>query len=423
MLRLNEFLISEKEKAYLRELAKKQAEYAALPIMAERTKQWYAHNAVKGVKPLIVVEQGSFQRDFLPEPKCENKFAADLERYLLSKILQHERIDDDIVMPNFCEVFMEIEAREFGFPVEVHHAVDTKGRNVGYEYNYPIKSLEADFSKLKPFEFYFDRKRFADKLAATEGVFGDILPCVPTNRQQVWYYMHTAKIIQLMGMEQWMYELSDNPDGVHELMRYLTENMQRYIDWAEKEKLFTSDIGNTYAGAGSYGFTDELKVPADGIPMAKNKWGNTNSQESFAISPDMYAEFVYPYIAEIAERFGLVYYGCCEPVHALWHKCLKNLPNMRKVSISAWCDEDIMGEALRGTKIIYSRKPSPKFLGADPVFDEAEYRQYMKNTLTKAQGCEIEFIFRDVYTLMGDPGRPAKAVRILREVIEEFWRP
>ena len=58
-----------------------------------------------------------------------------------------------------------------------------------------------------------------------------------------------------------------------------------------------------------------------------------------------------------------------------------------------------------------------------PPFDEAEYRQYMKNTLTKAQGCEIEFIFRDVYTLMGDPGRPARAVKILREVIEEYWRP
>jgi len=57
------------------------------------------------------------------------------------------------------------------------------------------------------------------------------------------------------------------------------------------------------------------------------------------------------------------------------------------------------------------------------VFDEDGYRKYMKDTLTKAQGCEIEIIFRDVYTLMGDPGRPAKAVKILRELIEEYWRP
>ncbi|HNX13278.1 MAG TPA: hypothetical protein PK854_02275 [Oscillospiraceae bacterium] len=420
---MDEFYISAKDKAYLRELAKKQAEYAALPVMAERTKQWYAHNAVKGVKPLIVVEQGSFGRDFLPEMKCEGKFAADLERQLLSKILQHERIDDDIVVPGVFEVYMDVECREFGVPVQIHHATDTKGRDVGYEFSYPIKSLEKDFNKLKPFEFNFDRKRFADKLAAVREAIGDILPCVPTNRHHVWYYMHTAKVIQLLSMEQWMYELADNPDAVHQLMRYLNDNMLRFIDWLEREKLFTPDNGNNYAGAGSYGFTDELKIPADGKPMAKNVWGNVNSQESFAISPDMYAEFVYPYIAEIAERFGLVYYGCCEPVHALWHKCLKNLPNMRKVSISAWCDEDIMGEALRGTKVIYSRKPSPKFLGVDPVFDEDGYRKYMKDTLSKARGCEIEIIFRDVYTLMGDPGRPAKAVKVLREVIEDCWRP
>ena len=36
------------ERHYLRELARKQAEYAALPLMEQRKKLWYAHNALRG---------------------------------------------------------------------------------------------------------------------------------------------------------------------------------------------------------------------------------------------------------------------------------------------------------------------------------------------------------------------------------------
>ena len=42
----------------------------------------------------------------------------------------------------------------------------------------------------------------------------------------------------------------------------------------------------------------------------------------------------------------------------LWDD-LRQLPHLKKVSISRWCDQRFMGEALRGTGIVFSRKPDP----------------------------------------------------------------
>ena len=47
-----EWHIPDYERTYLRELASKQAEYAALPIMAARTQMWYDLNDAKpGARP------------------------------------------------------------------------------------------------------------------------------------------------------------------------------------------------------------------------------------------------------------------------------------------------------------------------------------------------------------------------------------
>ncbi|MBI2505709.1 MAG: hypothetical protein HYW07_21050, partial [Candidatus Latescibacteria bacterium] len=55
------------ERLYLRELARKQAEYAALPVMAERKQMWYDLNDGKPeVRPPVVIETGTFDRDFMP---------------------------------------------------------------------------------------------------------------------------------------------------------------------------------------------------------------------------------------------------------------------------------------------------------------------------------------------------------------------
>jgi len=126
-------------------------------------------------------------------------------------------------------------------------------------------------------------------------------------------------------------------------------------------------------------------------------------------------------IRMMAKLCGLLSYGCCEPVHPCWRDYICKLPGLRKVSVSPWCNEEYIGEALRGTRIIYHRKPSPNFIGVGKELDETAFRQHILKTIKCAKGCKLEFSFRDVYTLEGNAQKPRQAVHIIRELLEDNW--
>jgi hypothetical protein len=151
---------------------------------------------------------------------------------------------------------------------------------------------------------------------------------------------------------------------------------------------------------------------------ACDRWGGFESQESVGISPEQYHEFVFQYMQPLMARFGKVYYGCCEPVDAVWDS-LKTVPNLARVSVSPWADEPRMGEICRETGIVYSRKPSPNFISA-PTFDEAAFREHMDATVAAAHGCRLEIIQRDVYTTQQQPERLDAWMRIVRAACEAW---
>ena len=46
----------------------------------------------------------------------------------------------------------------------------------------------------------------------------------------------------------------------------------------------------------------------------------------------------YPAYKKISSLFGRLSYGCCEPVHSFWEKSISKFENLRKISISPWCN-------------------------------------------------------------------------------------
>lgn len=151
----------------------------------------------------------------------------------------------------------------------------------------------------------------------------------------------------------------------------------------------------------------------------KDLWVNTNAQETVVISKEMFCEFFLPAYQRFAKEFGLVYYGCCEPVHRVYENCLDTIPNLRKLSISPWCDEESIAQSLKGKKTIYSRKISPQFLGVRPQLDEKGFREHIRKTLDTAKGLEIELLSRDVYMLHGNVQKLSRAVEIMRQEVEK----
>ena len=61
--------------------------------------------------------------------------------------------------------------------------------------------------------------------------------------------------------------------------------------------------------------------------------------------------------------WGLTYYGCCEPLDGRMD-LIRQIPNLRKVSISPWINVD---RAVRevGSDYVFSYKPNPVILAED----------------------------------------------------------
>jgi len=413
--------IARDERTYLRELAAKQAEYAALPIMAERKRMWYDLNDARpGARPPVIIETWTFDRDFMPDSmlRCTSDIGRGIERQLLRNIRNHELIDDDKVMPDAFDIGWWTDIDEFGVDVPTETVPDAQGIPTGYRFLHPVKNLKEDLHLLKPANCRVDRERTLAWKAFVEDALGGELP-VEIRTGAFGSTMLTHRVIELMGMETFFVGMHESPDEVHQLMSFLRDNCLRVMHWAEAEGLLRPNNGNQQSFGSSYNYTSRLPKPGYGGPAARlcDMWGCANSQETVGISPGMFHEFCFPYYRDACEPLGLLYYGCCEPAHPFWED-LRQLPHLKKVSISRWCDERFMGEALQGTDIVFSRKPDPNFLGVDVQLDEEAWAAGIRESLQAARGAFVEFIVRDVYTVHGNLNKPRRAVELARREID-----
>jgi hypothetical protein len=399
--------------------------------MAERKHQWVALNdAHAGARPPVVIETWTFDRDFMPEYiyKCSSQVGRSIETQLLRNLRNHELINDDKVIPDTFDIGWFVDYDEFGVVVPTERIEDAQGIETGYRYLHPIKDLERDLSILKPAAFLVDRPKTFAWQAFLADLLGDILPVVI--RTGIFgSTMLTNRVVELMGMEAFFTAMYDQPEAVHRLMAYLRDNALSMMRWAEAEGLLRLNNGNQDSFGSSYNFTTRLPQTMQGNELSENgavrlsdMWGCTNSQETVGVSPRMYREFCFPYYRQVCEPMGLLYYGCCEPAHPFWQE-ISQLPHLKKVSISPWCDQNFMGEALQGSEVVYSRKPDPNFLSVDEKLDEQAWAEHIRDTLTATRGVFVEFIIRDVYTVHGNLNNARRAVEIARHEIDQHFRP
>ena len=147
------------------------------------------------------------------------------------------------------------------------------------------------------------------------------------------------------------------------------------------------------------------------------------SQETTAVSPDTFGEFVFPYQDRLVKRMGLLSYGCCERVDAIWEDYLSKWTNLRKLSVSPFNDENRVGEYLRGTNVVYYSKPRAEFVTNPGPLDESALREYFKGVCHAASGCLFEMAQREVGTIFGDFERGRRYVQLARESIARHWKP
>lgn len=412
-------MVSNKEREYLRELAKKQLELSMLPIMKEREALWYKHNSLEGTRPMILMEDITFWNDICPKLQCESLLAKEMEEELYKNIVTVDLLGDDKVVPSYYKLNFELKYKKYGLEPKVIYAADGLGFHMVPE----IEEIEEDFEKLSPSVFEYDGLNLNKKKEMIEEIIGDILPVRLINATNQWGMALTHHVVDLMGTENMFCSMLTEPDKFHELMQFVTDDSIRCLRFQEEQGIMQLNGGNDYMGSGSYCFNHELGHLAEGEAVKSiHTWGHINSQESVGISPDSFKEFVLPYILQLSKEFGLLYYGCCEPVSDFWDDGIEKIKNLRKVSISPWCNEEFMAEKLSGRNTIYSRKPSPNFIGIEANFDEVAFREYIRKTAKLTKNCKVEYIFRDIYKLNGNIEKVKRAVQITREETEDTYR-
>jgi hypothetical protein len=118
------------------------------------------------------------------------------------------------------------------------------------------------------------------------------------------------------------------------------------------------------------------------------------------------------------ERWGHTYYGCCEPLDNKVH-LLRRIPNLRKLSVSPWCNTDkIINEV--GADYVMSRKPNPAvFIAANWNTDESENN--LRDFLDKTEGqCHVELIMKDISTVNHEPQRLWEWETMASRIAEEY---
>lgn len=415
------------ERERLRELARKQLEYAKSELNQKRIKEWYLHNDLKGERPMVQLEMWTFEQEIIPQRlKCVTPKARALEAQLYRNFLNRELFDDDRVVPDYFPLSYDAWFRMFDIEVKVENAQLDGHQSLGHHFIPCLEDLEDDYEegKIKPSTFGVDLERTEKKKQFIEEMIGDILPV--KIQMDCLYSVPTQMLVHIMSMEQMMFNMYDYPELFKKMMGQIADDTLAYYRMLEEKKLILPTTTFESVGQGTFAFTNDL--PGEDVfrerPFTtKDVWGFMDSQETVGISPQMYEEFIFPCYQKISSQYGLLSYGCCEPVHPIWENCISKLENLRKVSISPWCDEAYMGEQLRGSRVIYHRKPSPNYLGVDRILDEDALREHIRTTLRAAKGCKVEFTQRDVYTIHNDLDKARRYIEIIREEIENEWQP
>lgn len=406
--------ISLQDKAVLRTLAGRVAELAGRPIEAEKRTRWRNRNALKPGRPLIFCDPENGWNEIITERqrKCEGRLARQWEMTLRKEIFWGESMGDDrVIEPRFVVHHCVSEEMHWGLNA-IQHKTDAQG---SYVWDAPIRSYAKDFSRL-----CFPRVRVDDEATGrlvdlAECTLGDLL-AIELKGAWWWTLGMTWTAITLRGLQPLMLDMCLEPEGLKELMGFLRDGTLAMLDALEENGLLTLNNDSTYVGSGGFGYTDELPSPDfSGQVRTKDMWGFCESQETAQVAPVQFEEFIFPYQMPIMERFGLNCYGCCEPLHLRWD-IVKRFPNLRRVSVSPWCDLSIMADKLQD-QYVFSMKPNPAVL-ATPEIDKDGIRRSLREALAKTKGCHVEVIMKDNHTIGNNPQNVIDWCRIAKELAE-----
>ena len=419
---VGEIKLAQKDKEILRRLAAELAEIATLPVHREKARLWAALNDLKSARPMVWTNEICWNEMNVNDELtlgCEHPWAQDQERELRRTIYQWRHLPGDMVVSSYLTCPLAIHSTDFGIMEEVD-VVRTDAANdvVSRHFHRQICEKE-DLDKIRMPVISHNAEATEFRYQAMLDVYQGIMPVKKVGQSHIWFTPWDF-LIRWWGIEDAMMDMFDRPELVNAAVERVVDAWMVELDQFEACNLLALDCDNTRVGSGGYGYTEALPGRSFNPNQVRaiNMWGCSNAQIFSEISPEMHWEFALRHDLRWLSRWGLTYYGCCEPLDGKI-EMLKRIPNLRKISVSPWCNSE-RAVANIGDKYVMSRKPNPAVLAGSQWHPERA-RQEIREFMLRTEGvCHVELIMKDVSTVAHEPRRLWEWSRIAMEVAEEF---
>ena len=393
-----EIVLTLQEKELLRRLGEKIAKIASLPVHREKSRLWQQLNDLQQERPMVWMDEIPWHEMNVNNEltlQTTHPWARELEQNLRRTIYQWEHMPCDMIINDYLDCPVVFHTTDFGI-VEQVETVHTDEKSDIYSRHFKVQIKEPeDIEKIKIPQITCNHKATQYSLDAMNDLFSNIIPVKRTGQTHIWYTPWDF-LVRWWGIEEAMIDLYMRPEMVHAAYERMVDAWMFELDQFENLNLLSLDCNNTRIGSGGYGYTGELpgKDFDPSHVRSHNMWGCANAQIFSSVSPEMHWEFAIEHDLRWLKRFGLTYYGCCEPLD-IKANIVSRIPNLRKVSISSWADRKVAVENY-GNRYVLSRKPSPSiFIG----WNAGEAEKQLKDFVVTAKGCHVELIMADISTV------------------------
>jgi hypothetical protein len=413
--------VSRHDRDILRALVREQAEIASLPIHDRKAELWQRLNDLDPARPMVWINEIPWHEmdvDGELTLQSEGGWAREIETRLRRQLYQWRHMPGDMVVDGYVPCPLSIQSTGFGLSEDVD-IVRTDEANSVVSRRFHRQIVEpSDIDRIEAPHIAYDAEASERAFSLMQDAFGDILPVRQVGIKGSWF-APWDELIRWWGVEEALTDMVLRPQFVNEVMSTLVDAYIAMLDQWESLGLLARNDDDTRIGSGGYGYTSELprEMYDPHHVCATDLWGSAAAQIFSAVSPEMHWEFALRHELRWLRRWGLTYYGCCEPLDQKL-AILRRIPNLRKVSMSRWVDMERAAREV-GRDYVFSYKPNPALL-AEERFRPQLVRQELEELRAKAGDCCVEIIMKDISTVCYEPQRLWEWERIAREVVETW---
>ena len=408
------------DRQIVRDLAGRYYNIALSDKNAERVDLYKGVNDLKMIRPVVLINEIPWHEmniDGELDLKCENGKMRELESFFRIELFKQKYFPCDNYLKPYYPVFKSGSfARMTGLEIDERQLQNPAGGNVASHEFHDVLKTEEDLEKLHWIPGEYDRESTMQQFLFVADVIGDIMPVKVTGHQVDMGHTLWDEVAYFRGVTNLLNDLVERPDFMHKIARKITDGYIQTIQDAVKNNMLAPEYPDLHC---SPAFTNDLAPVTDYDNVRpENVWGRGVAQIFGFVSPVMHDEFDMQYMIEALKPFGLVYYGCCERLDNKIH-ILKQMHNLRKISITPWSDINVAAEII-GTDYEMSVKPNPANVG--PGFDEDVIRNEL-NAVVKAakkNNCSFDFVLKDISTVTKRPQNLIRWAQIAMEVVTGY---